>query len=150
MVLGGTLIGGGRGGAVGTVFGALTLTIVVDIFLVIGVRTYYVPIVEGAILLIAVLALGTNTELPRLANIRSYWSPSAAMPLGPGRTPNSSQRVSARHNGQSVGWVTRNAHTLRFVSPAFAILIVVLGITAVRQRRQFQIRHLSRLAPYVR
>jgi hypothetical protein len=48
VVLGGTLIGGGRGGSVGTVFGALTLTIVVDIFLVMGVRTYYVPIVEGA------------------------------------------------------------------------------------------------------
>ena len=32
VVLGGTLIGGGRGGALGTVFGALTLTIVVDIF----------------------------------------------------------------------------------------------------------------------
>ena len=86
VVLGGTLIGGGRGGAVGTVFGALTLTIVVDIFLVIGVRTYYVPIVEGAILLIAVLALGTNVELPRLANIRSYWSPRVA-PAAPGRPP---------------------------------------------------------------
>ena len=41
VVLGGTLIGGGRGGAVGTVFGALTLTIIVNIFLVLGVRTYY-------------------------------------------------------------------------------------------------------------
>ena len=86
VVLGGTLIGGGRGGAVGTVFGALTLTIVVDIFLVMGVRTYYVPIVEGAILLIAVLALGTNVELPRLANIRSYWSRRAAIPRGSGPT----------------------------------------------------------------
>src|SRR5690606_1727646 len=55
VVLGGTLIGGGRGGAVGTVFGALTLTIIVNLFLVAGIRTYYVPIVEGLVLLLAVL-----------------------------------------------------------------------------------------------
>ena len=64
VVLGGTLIGGGRGGAVGTIFGALTLTVVVNIFLVLGVRTYYTPIVEGLILLIAVSRLLAR---PRLA-----------------------------------------------------------------------------------
>ena len=55
VVLGGTLIGGGRGGALGTVFGALTLTIIVNIFLVLGVRTFDVPIVEGIVLILAVL-----------------------------------------------------------------------------------------------
>jgi ribose transport system permease protein len=59
VVIGGTLIGGGRGGCVGTVFGALTLTVVVNIFLVLGVRTYYTPIVEGVILLIAVPEVAT-------------------------------------------------------------------------------------------
>ena len=72
VVLGGTLIGGGRGGSVGTVFGALTLTIVVDIFLVMGVRTYYVPIVEGVILLIAVLGLGTRRRVTRLARYQRH------------------------------------------------------------------------------
>jgi ribose transport system permease protein len=135
VVLGGTLIGGGRGGAVGTVFGALTLTIVVDIFLVIGVRTYYVPIVEGAILLIAVLALGTNVEWPRLANIRS---PRAAIPRGFGPTAQQLATGVGANNGQSASWVTRNAQTLRFVSPAFAILIVVLAITAVLNGANFK------------
>ena len=68
-MLGGTLISGGRGGAVGTVFGALILTIVVDIFLVMGVRTYYVPIVEGIILLFAVIGLGTRVQIPDLARL---------------------------------------------------------------------------------
>jgi ribose transport system permease protein len=137
VVLGGTLIGGGRGGAVGTVFGALTLTIVVDIFLVMGVRTYYVPIVEGAILLIAVLALGTHAGLPSLANIRSYWMRRIAMPHGSGPT---AEQLSegATANVQPAGWLVRNAHTLRFVSPAFAILMVVLVITALLNGANFK------------
>ena len=137
VVLGGTLIGGGRGGAVGTVFGALTLTIVVDIFLVMGVRTSYVPIVEGAILLIAVLALGTHAELPSLSGIRSYWRPRIVIPRGSGPTVEQLGAGIAM-NGQPAGWLTRNAHTLRFVGPAFAILIVVLGITALLNGGNFK------------
>jgi ribose transport system permease protein len=137
VVLGGTLIGGGRGGAVGTVFGALTLTIVVDIFLVMGVRTYYVPIVEGAILLIAVLALGTHMELPSLAGIKGYWSGRARIPRGSGPTAEQ-LGASLAATGQPVGWLNRNAHTLRFIAPAFAILIVVLGITAVLNGANFK------------
>jgi ribose transport system permease protein len=136
VVLGGTLIGGGRGGAVGTVFGALTLTIVVDIFLVMGVRTYYVPIVEGAILLIAVLALGTHAELPSLFGIRS-WRHRIAIPRGSGPTVEQLGAGIAM-NGHPAGWLTRNAHTLRFVGPAFAILIVVLGITALLNGGNFK------------
>ena len=137
VVLGGTLIGGGRGGAVGTVFGALTLTIVVDIFLVMGVRTYFVPIVEGAILLIAVLALGTHAELPSLANIRSYWMGRIAMPHGSGPTAEQLSEGAAA-NGHLAGWLVRNAHTLRFVLPAFAILTVVLVITALLNGANFK------------
>jgi ribose transport system permease protein len=130
VVLGGTVIGGGRGGAIGTVFGALTLTIVVDIFLLMGVRTYYVPIVEGAILLVAVLALGTQGGLPSLAGIRGYWSRyAAAVPHSTGPTVEA-LGGGAVANEPAAGWLARNAHTLRFVSPAFAILVVVLVITA--------------------
>ena len=64
VVLGGTLIGGGRGGAVGAVFGALTLTIIVNLFLVAGIRTYYVPIVEGLVLILAVLGFEAGRGLP--------------------------------------------------------------------------------------
>ena len=49
-----------------------------------GVRTYYVPIVEGAILLFAVLGLGTQVELPdcgkhqRLLGVARSEGPTAA------------------------------------------------------------------------
>ena len=130
VVLGGTLIGGGRGGSVGTVFGALTLTIVVNIFLVMGVRTYYVPIVEGAILLIAVLALGTHAELPNLGSIRSYWTGRASRSDRSGPTIAQVAPNAGSDRQRAVGWFARNVHTLRFVLPAYAILIVVLGATA--------------------
>ena len=92
VVLGGTLIGGGRGGAVGTVFGALTLTIVVDIFLVMGVRTYYVPIVEGAILLIAVLGSGDRTQSYQVSPIsEAIGRVRIAMPHGSGPTVGATQ-----------------------------------------------------------
>jgi ribose transport system permease protein len=138
VVLGGTLIGGGRGGALGTVFGALTLTIVVNIFLVMGVRTYYVPIVEGAILLLAVLTLGTHAELPTLASIRGYWGGRAEGPVRSERKVAQIGPNGEADRQQPVGWLVRNAHTLRFVLPAFAILIVVLGITAALNGGNFK------------
>src|SRR3984885_12083938 len=113
VVLGGTLIGGGRGGAIGTVFGALTLTIVVNIFLIMSVRTYYVPIVEGAILLIAVLALDTHGVLPNLAGMGGFLSRYlAAMPHGSGPIIEALGGGTAASE-QSAGWLARNAHTLR-------------------------------------
>ena len=138
VVLGGTLIGGGRGGAVGTVFGALILTILVDIFLLMGVRTYYVPIMEGVILLIAVLGLGGaiklpgwDTMIPRLpGDILSANKRRAYVP----RVVNEAAPV-AQH---STSWLVKNAQTLRFIVPAYVILIVVLVATAAINGANFK------------
>ena len=56
VVVGGTRLGGGRGGPLGTVFGAYILMIVVNILLVLNVSAYYSTIAEGTILILAVLA----------------------------------------------------------------------------------------------
>ena len=149
VVLGGTLIGGGRGGSVGTVFGALTLTIVVDIFLVMGVRTYYVPIVEGAILLLAVIGIGSQPRLPDFGGIKAYWSRYVPRSDRSGQAI-AQDSVKEESGGlQSVGWLSRNAHTLRFVLPAYAILIVVLSRDRRHQRRRLQGRHLSGVASHL-
>ncbi|MGH6989731.1 MAG: ABC transporter permease, partial [Stellaceae bacterium] len=47
VVLGGTILGGGRGGCVGPVFGAYTLMLMVNILLVLNVSAYYSTVVEG-------------------------------------------------------------------------------------------------------
>lgn len=139
VVLGGTLIGGGRGGSVGTVFGALTLTIVVDIFLVMGVRTYYVPIVEGVILLLAVLGLGTRLQIPDVAGLRALLGCRAANSSLPRTASNALVKAEERTDGdQAPSWVARHVTSLRYVLPAYGILLVVVCATAAINGSNFQ------------
>jgi ribose transport system permease protein len=67
VVVGGTKLGGGRGGPLGTVFGAYVLMMVVNILLVLNVSAYYSTVAEGLILILAVLAgeLRWNSTLAR-------------------------------------------------------------------------------------
>jgi ribose transport system permease protein len=130
VVLGGTMIGGGRGGAVGTVFGALTLTILVNIFLVLGVRTYYVPIVEGAVLILAVVGFAAGRDLPIIAAIRRLGMRARSA------TRTSAPQVLALPAGPSAAgdlpeWLARNASTLRYVLPAYVLLAAAVLTTAV-------------------
>ena len=55
VVLGGTDLFGGRGTIVGTVLGALVLGVIENGLILLQVDTFFVPIVQGAILLIAIL-----------------------------------------------------------------------------------------------
>ena len=138
VVLGGTLIGGGRGGAVGTIFGALTLTVVVNIFLVLGVRTYYTPIVEGVILLIAVLGFSLGRDSP-VVDIARFWRatlralrdstlPSRLRVVGePIRLDRPAAGVAAP--GGAAPWLDRHRAVLRFAVPAYLIYVVILGAT---------------------
>ncbi len=70
VVLGGTLLGGGRGGCIGSIVGAYTLMIVVNILLVLNVSAYYSSVAEGAILLLAVLAASLNRRSPIAVYLR--------------------------------------------------------------------------------
>ena len=47
VVVGGTRLGGGRGGPMGSVFGAYILMIVVNILLVLNVSAYFSTVAEG-------------------------------------------------------------------------------------------------------
>ncbi|MBX6323318.1 MAG: ABC transporter permease, partial [Rhodospirillaceae bacterium] len=79
VVVGGTVLGGGRGGAIGSIIGAYTLMIVVNILLVLDVSAYYSSVAEGVILVLAVLAASLTRTSPiadylRLAGLRlSAW-----------------------------------------------------------------------------
>ena len=140
VVLGGTLIGGGRGGAVGTIFGALTLTVVVNIFLVLGVRTYYTPIVEGMILLVAVLGFSLGRDSP-VVEITRFWRatlralresslPSRLRVVGePIRLGGLDPPAGGGVTAAAVPWLDRHRAVLRFAVPAYLFYIVILGIT---------------------
>jgi ribose transport system permease protein len=131
VVLGGTMIGGGRGGAVGTLFGALTLTILVNIFLVLGVRTYYVPIVEGAVLILAVLGFAASRHLPLIAAIRRFGARSARSAARSVAAPQAlAPPVGSGAASDLPGWLARNASTLHYVLPAYVLLVAAALATA--------------------
>jgi ribose transport system permease protein len=71
VVIGGTLLGGGRGGAIGSVCGAYILTIVVSILLILNVSAYYSSVAEGLILILAVLAASMNRASPIAQYLRT-------------------------------------------------------------------------------
>jgi ribose transport system permease protein len=145
VVLGGTAIGGGRGGCVGAVFGAITLTLIVNIFLIMGIRDYYVPIVEGVVLVLAALGLTISKQSPvfltlrRLAAARSTKRHPEAPRIVLRRHPSSSS--GPNESGEKVGasWFRRNANTLRLIYPSYAVLLVTIGITAAIYGSDFRI-----------
>jgi ribose transport system permease protein len=62
VVIGGTVLGGGRGGAVGSIVGALCLILLESILFSLGFQSYYTPIIFGAVLLAVILpsAIGSD------------------------------------------------------------------------------------------
>ena len=55
VVIGGTSMSGGKGKIIGTVFGTLTLGIIDNMMNMLGVPTFLVSAIKGAIIIIAVL-----------------------------------------------------------------------------------------------
>ena len=147
VVIGGTLIGGGRGGCVGTIFGALTLTIILTIFLLLGMRTWYVPLAEGAILILAVLGLSLSRDMPVVETVRGWRralgaralasSPAASVTAGgQGLLQDLLGRAEARGGPGSArrpaaGWLARNQATLRYISPTYVMFAVIVIATVV-------------------
>lgn len=136
VVLGGTLLGGGRGGCIGSIVGAYTLMIVVNILLVLNVSAYYSSVAEGVILLLAVLAASINRNSPiafylRLARDRlSAHARNALASAHPGPTKKPVLHpASATQTIATTGWLARHREALRMVLPAYAGFVVVLGVS---------------------
>lgn len=146
VVLGGVLLGGGRGGCVGPVFAAFTLMMIVNALLILSVSAYYSTLVEGAILILAVLAGSLHRRSPiadsarfGLLRLRALADRSASTFLrgADRRLPEGALAglAGAPIGGESMGpplraWTIRNAETLRFTVPAYVFALVVVAITA--------------------
>lgn len=143
VVLGGTLLGGGRGGCLGTVFGAFTLMLTVNLLLVLDVSAYYSTVAEAAILILAVVGASVGREsaisdyltLARL-KLKAWREGTAASRLAraaaaPALAP-SDQPL--RANDELRGppwrqWFVKHGDTLRFVLPVYGFLLLVLIAT---------------------
>ena len=135
VVVGGTKLGGGRGGPLGTVFGAYILMMVVNILLVLNVSAYYSTIAEGSILILAVLAADLRPGSPlarhirhvvlrmraraqgRLASQRSAETQFLSLPALEKRTQKTQTAMP--------GVLTRNAEALRFALPSYVCFVLV-------------------------
>lgn len=138
VVLGGTRLGGGRGGAIGSIVGAYTLMIVVNILLVLNVSAYFSSIAEGTILLLAVLVASLNrhsaiafylrllrTKLAaRMAGTLASTCPARA--AGPSLPRPKHDRVDV---AMPIGWFARNHPALRSILPAYVGFVIVLVVS---------------------
>ena len=138
-ILGGTRIGGGEGGCLGTVFAAFTLMLISNVLIVLNWSPHVMPITEAVILLLAVIgaSIGRDTSLAeywrvaglRLSGLRHRSLPSflPGMRENAGKmsvnwTPRTSDELSGPAAWQ---WVVRNRETLRLMVPAWTLLVVV-------------------------
>jgi len=139
VVVGGTTLGGGRGGPLGSVFGAYVLMMVVNILLVLNVSAYYSTIAEGSILILAVLGGSLHAGSPLFRQIRHF-----ALRLRarreerlPNQRPPAPRRLQlghvalleARAAAPTPTWWVRNAEALRFSLPAYVCFALVVVAT---------------------
>jgi ribose transport system permease protein len=134
VVLGGTLLGGGRGGCLGTVVGAYTLVLVVNILLVLNVSAYYSSVAEGAILIMAVLAASLNRRSAIADYLRLGWLELRARHDGTAPSAHAGEaRPFALQRPEvalvPVSWLERHRELLRYVLPAYAGFVLVLVAT---------------------
>ncbi len=134
VVVGGTLLGGGRGGPLGTVFGAYVLMMVVNILLVLNVPAFYSSIVEGGILLLAVLGASLSRSSVLATTLRTMLRRMKARRhhLPPERAALRDHRLSLPAPDAVYAkppyWV-RHADVLRTALPSFACFVIVLAVT---------------------
>lgn len=136
VVLGGTLLGGGRGGCIGSIVGAYILMIVVNILLVLNVSAYFSSIAEGVILLLAVLAASLNRDSPigyyvRLARDKLAARARDALArthAGGGPAPTLPAPGGAGAIATS-SWFTRHREAVRMIVPAYVGFIIVLIVS---------------------
>lgn len=139
VALGGTVLGGGRGGAIGSIIGAYTLMIAVNLLLALDVPAFYSSVAEGALLILAVVggSLGRHSPLANtlrlglltlearrggtLASSRRSDRPPVVLPAAPRRS----------HEPAASGWLVRNRDALKYTLPAYAGLVLVLVATQV-------------------
>ncbi|MEZ5924098.1 MAG: ABC transporter permease [Hyphomicrobiaceae bacterium] len=138
VVIGGTRLGGGRGGIAGSIVGAYILMIVVNILLVLNVSAYYSTIVEGCILIVAVLAGSISYSSKAAIWLRSVGK--RAMAWRAGMLPRQSQRQKTALRLPDLSdppvrlpalppFLTRHREAIRYALPAYVCFVLTVVIT---------------------
>jgi ribose transport system permease protein len=138
VVVGGTLLGGGRGGCTGSVVGAYILMIVVNILLVLNVSAYYSTVAEGVILILAVLGAALAHDSPLARSLRQGLRRLRAQQQGllPGQRSVDAPRISligcsGGADAPAIPWLQRHGETLRYALPAYLGFVLVAIVTQI-------------------
>ena len=141
VVLGGTLLRGGRGSAVGTVFGAYTLMLMINILLALDVSAYFATVAEGIVLILAVFfsSIGRESEaIQSLMHARKWlraraqgtlaWQVATGITAAPALRPPS---VKAADKTGQVGWLRRHREFVRYTAPSYLCFVLVVVATYI-------------------
>jgi ribose transport system permease protein len=139
VVVGGTRLGGGRGGVVGSIIGAYILMIIVNILLVLNVSAYFSTIVEGCILILAVLAGAISRHSRAAKHLRAGFVRFTAWRKGtlPRQVSRTTRRLvlpgieAKPHRTPAPGFLFRNAEAIRYALPAYICFVIVLVATEI-------------------
>ncbi len=141
VVLGGTLLGGGSGGAVGSVFGAYTLMLMINILLALDVSAYYATIAEGIVLILAVFASSLGRDSIALQSVlhardwlraRSRGTLARQVRTGiDAGLPLRARGTSEARPADQASWLSRHAEFVRYTTPAYLSFILVIVATAL-------------------
>ncbi|RVT85223.1 ABC transporter permease [Rhodobacteraceae bacterium CCMM004] len=134
VVIGGTRLGGGKGGIVGTIFGAYILMIVVNLLLSLNVSAYFSTIAESAVLLLAVLAGSLSRSSTLSLRLRDLSDSLRARRAGRlvGQRARQDRRLAFTRPAERIdapGILQSHGHTLRYALPSYACLALVLIVT---------------------
>jgi ribose transport system permease protein len=127
VVIGGTVLGGGRGGCVGSVFGAYSLMLIVNMLLVLNVPAYFSTVVEGLILILAAFSGAAHGRLPI-----ARWLAAPRLPAW--RRVARGGAAIIRLTGEAAPppktpWRVRHAEALRYSLPSYGCFLIVLAVT---------------------
>jgi len=152
VVLGGTSLAGGRGGALGTVIGAYTLMLLVNILLALDVSAYYSTVVEAAALLIAAAAGLMGARGPLRLAFAQVGRRLTVRRAGPAGALQPTDRSAPAADDTPPRWLNaRRRETLATVLPAYIVLVLVLIATQLVYGGNtiFSLRFYNSLAPLV-
>lgn len=141
VVLGGTLLRGGRGGCVGSVFGSYTLLAMTNVLFTLKISEYYSSVAEALVLLIAVLLNSLDRQsvlTATLSRLRLGWPAAPLRPptstVTPARAPESPRSIQ-RWTDPDVRrlrfWAPPYLDWVRFVAPAWICLLIIGVCTAL-------------------
>jgi len=131
VVLGGTMLGGGRGGLIGSVIGAYLLMMFVNVLLIFNLPAFLSPIADGVVLILAVLLGSLGSKGALLDNLAEIGRQLAGTRIRRGTASRGGFALPAAPKGgrPRIGWLDRNGDDLKSALPSYVTFVLLVIAT---------------------